>query len=409
MPTCRQIPLLCMILVGSSHVSAALAQPTASQRHGEAAGQAGRAPHPRSAHTQRSHVLISGRTRRAPTSGPTVTQLSLSPGQVTAGSAVTGTLELAASKPVAAKTVGIAVRDAAGRAYDYPGAASVSLGTSTYTFVSGARTFAPGTYRAFGFWRDAAGVYHNLPSIAMTVTAPAAPPVPNGIPGAWTLQQADEFNAASLDSTKWQAGWFGAGVTSPANSGEQACYDSRNVSLPGDGALHLKVTGTPSTCGGSIRPNTGALISSNPSDGRASGGYQYTYGALEARVYIPASGPSIANWPAVWTDGQSWPTTGEDDVMEGLSGQACFHFHSSSGGPGACAAGSYTGWHTFASDWEPGSVTYYYDGLQVGQITLGITAAPRYLILDNTVAAAIGGPTVLAADMQVDYVRVWQH
>jgi len=356
----------------------------------------------------RAHILRT--TTRAPATGPTVTEVSLGPAQVTAGSAVTGTLELAASQLVTAKTVGIAVRDSVGAQYDYPGAASnVRLSRSTYKLVSGSRAFTAGTYREFGYWQDTAGVYHNLPSISMTVAAPAAPPLPRGIPGTWTLAQADEFNAPSLDATKWHAGWFGAGVTGPVNSAEQACYDAGNVALPGDGSLHLKVTAAPSTCGGSTRPYTGALVSSNPSDGRTSGGYQYTYGVLEARIYLPASGSSIANWPAVWTDGQSWPTTGEDDIMEGLSGQACFHFHSPYGGPGACAGGSYGGWHTFASDWEPGSVTYYYDGVQVGQITLGITAAPRYLILDNTVSAAIGGPTVLPADMQVDYVRVWQH
>ena len=49
--------------------------------------------------------------------------------------------------------------------------------------------------------------------------------------------------------------------------------------------------------------------------------------------------------------------------MEGLSGQACWHFHDPQGGPGGCSTATYTGgWHTFGADWEPGSVTYYYDG-----------------------------------------------
>jgi beta-glucanase (GH16 family) len=78
------------------------------------------------------------------------------------------------------------------------------------------------------------------------------------------------------------------------------------------------------------------------------------------------------------------------------------------GGPGACASGSYTGWHTFASDWEPGSVTFYYDGVMVGRISTGITSAPMYIILDNTVSSATPWLT-RAADMQVAYVRVWQH
>jgi beta-glucanase (GH16 family) len=170
--------------------------------------------------------------------------------------------------------------------------------------------------------------------------------------------------------------------------------------------VHLNVTATPSTCDGVKKPYTSALLTTNPYDGRTSGGFQYTYGALEARVYLPASGKHIADWPAVWTDGQTWPQDGEDDIMEGLSGEACFHFHSPLGGPGACVAGNYSGWHTFASDWEPGSVTYYYDGVKVGQITTGITSSPMYIIL----GIGIDGPNpVVPTDMQIAYVRVWQH
>jgi beta-glucanase (GH16 family)/transcriptional regulator with XRE-family HTH domain len=234
---------------------------------------------------------------------------------------------------------------------------------------------------------------------------------PVGIPGAWNVALDSEFSGTSLDTSIWRPGWFGSGTTGPVDrTHEAACYSPNNVTFPGDGSVHLKVTGSPSSCNGVTEPYTGSLISSNPHDGRASGGFEYTYGALEARVYIPAaSGNQVANWPAVWTDGQSWPTTGEDDLMEGLSGgQACFHFHSTAGGPGTCVAGAYTGWHTFASDWEPGSVTYYYDGVKVGQITTGITASPMYIVLDNTVASA--NPALSkAADLQVAYVRVWQH
>jgi beta-glucanase (GH16 family) len=171
--------------------------------------------------------------------------------------------------------------------------------------------------------------------------------------------------------------------------------------------MHLNVTAQSSTCGGVTRPYTGAAVTTNPDDGRGSGGFQYTYGVLEAKVYVPADGNQIADWPAVWADGQDWPADGEDDVMEGLGGEACFHFHDPLGGPGNCASAITPGWHTFASDWQPGSVTYYYDGVEVGSITTGITAAPQYIILDNTVWT--GETSTTEADsMQVAYVRVWQ-
>jgi beta-glucanase (GH16 family) len=236
-----------------------------------------------------------------------------------------------------------------------------------------------------------------------TPTTTTGTPQPAGVPGNWHLALDSEFTGSSLPAD-WQTGWFGSGVTGGVNSGEEDCYSPNSITFPGDGAMHINLTATTSTCAGSTKSYTTGLVTTNPDDGRTGPGYQYTYGVLEARVYIPANGTQIANWPAVWTDGQSWPADGEDDVMEGLSGKACFHFHDPLGGPGGCDTTLTPGWHTFASDWQPGSVTYYYDGVDVGSITTGITSAPMYIILGNGVEP---GNTV-ADSMQVQYVRVWQ-
>ena len=58
--------------------------------------------------------------------------------------------------------------------------------------------------------------------------------------------------------------------------------------------------------------------------------FSFTYGYMEARIWLPGSG-EIADWPAFWADGQNWPTDGENDVLEGLGGQACAHFHNPAG------------------------------------------------------------------------------
>ena len=235
----------------------------------------------------------------------------------------------------------------------------------------------------------------------------SAAPVPDGIAGNWNLVLDSDFSSSTLDPSLWRTGWFGSGVTGPVTDHEAACYSSANVSLSG-GDLNLAVTDQSSVCQGQAEPYTGALVSTNPDDGRANGGFQYTYGVLEARAYVPASTSLIQNWPAVWADGQNWPVDGEDDLMEGLGGQACYHFHSPLGAPGECDDTVTPGWHTFASDWEPGMVTYYYDGNRVGSIATGITASPMYIIIDNTVSVdnlGISGPGTL----KVAYVRVWQH
>ncbi len=215
-----------------------------------------------------------------------------------------------------------------------------------------------------------------------TAAAPVSPA--SSAAGPWVLKFDDEFNGSSLDTSKWTPYWFSNGSTSNGTT-----MDSSNVSVSG-GMLDL-----------ALNSGSGGLVSTN-------GKYQFTYGYAEARIYLPAGGSQGATWPAFWADGQSWPTDGEMDVMEGLSGQACFHFHSDAGGPGGCASGNFSGWHTYGADWEPGSVTYYYDGQKVGTITTGITSQPMYLILENS-GGSFGGPALYPSTMQVDYVRVWQH
>ena len=170
----------------------------------------------------------------------------------------------------------------------------------------------------------------------------------------------------------------------------------------GGGVLTLTLVARPETCGGVTQPYTSGMVTTD-------GHFSVTYGYLEARIWLPRDAGRVADWPGFWADGQVWPADGEIDVAEGLAGRVEGHLHYSGGavgpvvGPGRYAGG----WHTFAVDWEPGSVTYYYDGRDVGRLTTGVPDQPLYLILDLAVS---GGPGTLApAAMRVAYVRVWQH
>jgi beta-glucanase (GH16 family) len=230
----------------------------------------------------------------------------------------------------------------------------------------------------------------------------ATTPEPSGDPGTWNLVFDDEFQGSSLNTSKWSTGWFGSGITRAANGAETACYDPSHVS-EGNDQLDLTLTGQSAGCS---QPYDGAAVTTN-------GHFQFTYGFVEVRAWLAGNGSTVYDWPQIWLDGQNWPADGEIDLLEGLGGSACYHWHGPPNGTGYgnCPSGSFAGgWHTFGADWEPGSVTYYYDGVNVGSVTNStsqITGDPMYLIL---IASTSSGSDVQApVTERFSYVRVWQH
>jgi beta-glucanase (GH16 family) len=214
----------------------------------------------------------------------------------------------------------------------------------------------------------------------------------------------DSFEGTSLNKNNWTPNWLGCPtcITPPVQpDNELAAYDPAQVSVR-NGVLLLRLRSSWVTVNGRTYPYRSGMVTSY-------GKKQFKYGYFEARIHVPASssGTRIANWPAWWTNGESWPTDGENDVMEGLSGSACYHFHSPQGGPGRCVPGDFTGWHNYGALWEPGKVTYYYDDKVVGTITSGITTSPMYLILNYGTSPKYGGDVVAPNMMRVAHVRVY--
>jgi hypothetical protein len=228
---------------------------------------------------------------------------------------------------------------------------------------------------------------------------------PLGIPGDWHLILNQTFDGPSLDSSIWRPGWFGNGVTGPVNRDERACYNPANLHFSAHGLAFL-VTHRRSRCSNRTEPYTGALISTNPYDGRRSGGFQFRYGVVQAEVYLPGTHGLLADWPVVMALGHNWPRDGEDDILEGLGGVACHTFHNRSGQAIGCDRWLSPGWNVVAVDWQPHAVTYYYDGIRVGTVTRGVTHSPEYLVVLNTVSRRF--PKAIISDsMRVSYVRVW--
>jgi beta-glucanase (GH16 family) len=257
-----------------------------------------------------------------------------------------------------------------------------------------------------------------LHALALPSASAPSTPVPTGVPGSWHLIFDDEFNGSSLDPD-WSTGWFGSGTTvAPEGDSVPECYAPGNVVEAND-ELDLNFTDQSSVCDGSTHPDTSGIVTTD-------GKFSFTYGLVEFRVWLPTtSSGKVADWPDLWTAGQSWPADGEIDVAEGLDGSLCAHYHgpnnavgTGAGGGSGCPAGTFTGgWHTFAADWEPGIVTWYYDGQDIGCLeTSGsacgstnttIAGAPMYIILSlgSTYAYPVTAPTT----MRFADVRVWQH
>lgn len=211
----------------------------------------------------------------------------------------------------------------------------------------------------------------------------------------WNIALSEDFN--TLNRQLWTPYWFSEGSTMNG----VGTYSS-NVAIE-NGELTLRLESS----------TRGALMSSNPKDGVAGhSGFEFTYGYVEARIFFPGSGSTCYNWPAFWTDGQSWPTNGEIDIAEPLSGKMTANYHYSNNGVHASKgsgtiAGNWGGsWHTYAVHREPGKNTHYFDGVKVWEYTTSDAGAPHYLILN----VGQGGTSVYgdASKVRVDYVRVWQ-
>jgi Ca2+-binding RTX toxin-like protein len=217
--------------------------------------------------------------------------------------------------------------------------------------------------------------------------------------GTWKQTFGDEFNGTSVNTSVWGTNWLGVPgtITKPVASSEIGAYDPAQVSESG-GVLHLKAIASPVTVNGVNYNYRSGLVNTYDT-------FRQTYGYFEARINLEGSGGKISDWPAFWLAGNNWPTDGELDVMEGLGGDAAYHFHSPAGGPGKTVPGDYTGWHVFGALWEPGKVSYYYDNVLVGTITSGITSAPQYLIMNLGVAQ--DAQLKVPAEMQVDWVHAY--
>ncbi|HKT05064.1 MAG TPA: family 16 glycosylhydrolase [Rugosimonospora sp.] len=253
--------------------------------------------------------------------------------------------------------------------------------------------------------------------------------VPPAAAATGVLTWSDDFDGAAgtaPDPGKWVHDTGGSGFGN--NELEYYTTSTSNAAL--DGAGHLVITArqeNPAGYGcwyGSCQYTSARLTTS--------GRFAQAYGRFEARIQIPRG---QGMWPAFWMLGDNigsvgWPASGEIDVMENI-GREPGTVHGSMHGPGYSGGNPLTaaytlpggaafadGFHTFAADWTPGSVTFSVDGVSYERRTPGDTNGnpwvfnhPFFIILNLAVGGnwpgSPDGGTSFPQRMVVDYVHVY--
>lgn len=203
------------------------------------------------------------------------------------------------------------------------------------------------------------------------------------------------------------------GCTNFGNPQEVEWYLPTRISVSG-GALHLTATHTPTegvTAAGApkVYSYRSGMVTTYPS-------LDFTYGYLQVVARVPA-GPDL--WPALWLHPQSDQSTPEVDILESGGDPRgmliAYHPVSGTGFMHTFATANLTvGWHSFAIDWTPQSLTWYVDGRPEATIRTGVPNVPMYLIADlavnNFAKQCLGTvvPSSCTGSMGIRSIKLWQ-
>jgi beta-glucanase (GH16 family) len=237
---------------------------------------------------------------------------------------------------------------------------------------------------------------------------------PDACAGPWSkLVFDEEFNGPGLDTSRWMLGWFQqkpTDTTQPiTRPPEVGCYDPANLTVL-NGALSIRAISEPNckTIQGDTYQYGGGMISTRTHS-------TYLYGVYEIRFKDTPSATNgrLGNYPYFVLMGDQWPAFGEFDVVEGLGGTASYHYHyAGNNGQDTSAGGDSKGpgnqpgvYHTYAVDWEPGIARWFYDGVLVWTFTQSISNHALYI----HAVYGVGENTSIPGQMDIDYIRGWQH
>ena len=245
------------------------------------------------------------------------------------------------------------------------------------------------------------------------------------------LVWADEFDADSIDETKWQGCHFSKGDTMVRKGG----YWNWELMSVQDGNLHISTKYYQNGFNGNSKPGwySGAIYTKNL--------FEQKYGYFEVRCILPKGS---GMWSAFWlncngmaNENGSGTDGAELDVFESayysdtFKNRVSSNIHYDGYGenlksqnvttPFIINNNPYKDFNTYGLEWNENEYIFYINGIETGRSNFGGTSqVPEYLILSVEVGGQNGvaadnwaGPALekdaTTTDFIVDYVRVYQY
>lgn len=218
----------------------------------------------------------------------------------------------------------------------------------------------------------------------------------------------ENFDGFGIDQSRWEIGNWAA-----SNNGELQYYHPDQASVQG-GILRLEAERDPFWSHGR-EYNSGLLRTWQ----------EWSYGRVEVRAKLPYG---QGFWPAIWLLPRTapWPAGGEIDIMEARGDRpwgvsSALHWgwdepnHQHVANWYESGANFQQGFHTYAVEWDVGTVGFFVDGVEHFRLyepAVGIPGTPKSIVLNLAVGGNFSGypdgSTPFPSQFEIDYVRVWQ-